>query len=171
MTSIVGLENLFKKVKDCPIGLWVLNCFFYNNALKVMKVTTDNKVGTLYPLSEYQKVILFNFDNIEHSMEVVFAENSPDISRSLDGTSDITELMEPVMRCCIGLFFRLGEVNNLYDIFIAKIRELVDTWKPLSIAMKGKSEAFKLEFSSSPRYRRYEDLRVMFHDWIEIHAD
>ncbi|VEU20187.1 DEKNAAC101062 [Brettanomyces naardenensis] len=166
----VGLENFFNGVRDSPIGLWVLNCFFYNDVLKVIKVTNDKKVGTLFPLSEYHKIISFNFEDIEHSLEEDDFEGNGyeyDIPRP----ANTLDLVDPVMGCCISLFFRLAEVNNLYDLFIVKMRNLIDLCRPLMSEMDGKSEDFQIDFVRSPQYRYYEDYRVQFHDWIEIHTD
>lgn len=162
----VGLETFFEKVKDSPVGLWVLNCFFYNDVLKVVRVTNDNKVGTLFPLSKYRKIINFNFEKMDHLLET-------DDFRGRDecNSGETIDIVDPLMGCCIGLFFRMGEINTLYDQFTIKINALDDTWISLKDEMNTIDGADLLQFTRSQRYRRYEDMRLRFHDWVKVRTD
>ena len=162
----VGLETFFENVKDSPVGLWVLNCFFYNDVLKVVRVTDDQKVGTLFPLSKYKKIINFNFEKMDHTLEADDFEVQDDLN-----SGEMIDIIDPLMGCCIGLFFRMGEINTLYDQFVIKINALDDTWIALSHEMEDIKGLNLLEFTKSQRYRRYEDMRLIFHDWVKVHTD
>lgn len=159
--STIGIESFFHNVES-SLGLFILNVLFYNDVLKVIKVTDDQKVGTLFPLSEYRKIISYFSNYDSKALDQGLRENS---------TVSTMELMDPVMGCCIGLFFRLAELNNLYDIFVAKIHNLVETWGPLRRQMDYMTEEEKVDFVLKPDYMHYEDVRVRFHDWIEVSAE
>lgn len=167
--NCIGLEEFFNKVRESSLGLCILYSFFLNDMKKVIKVTDDNKVGTLFPLKEYKRLISFNFDGAGQFLKV--DDSSISSSCDLAPLHTALDLLDPPTGCCIGLFFRLGELNTLSDQFLTMIHTLDDVWGKLNKKLATISKSQMLDFITSVEYRKYEDIRLHMHDWVQTHTE
>lgn len=71
-----GLQEILLMIKDTSIALWVINWFFYQDVLKLIKVTNSNKVGPLFSKLEYRKVLNQSFEGVGDILEEVKSNTS-----------------------------------------------------------------------------------------------
>ncbi|ODV83728.1 hypothetical protein CANARDRAFT_29714 [[Candida] arabinofermentans NRRL YB-2248] len=159
----IGLANFVRLSKNRSATLWVLNCFFYHD---VLKVTTDSKAGTVFPLSEYKSVLSYSFEDVEiDNIEL----GSPSLGESV--TFHTSSVADPFMGCCVGLYIRLGEINNLYDEVSVKSARLYVMYNKLKAEMDlDDDEEYKLNVIRCEEYDQYYNARIEFHDFVEVEA-
>lgn len=130
--------------------LWTMHWFFQQDITKLFKVTDCHKIGPVFTKAEYKK--LLNSSD-EHPV-----------------ASEEKFTLDPIFSCCSDLYLVLGTINKVYDEFLIKINGPIDHYyqfiKPRLDKMTNDDQ--KLEFLNSDEYSIYEDVRIQFHDWVQL---
>jgi len=164
------INNLKGKDNKMVLG-WVVNWFFYQDIMKVIKLTNMNKIGPLFSRLYYQKVLLQSSgeDHIEEDMSADLTIK-PNMLPITDFSNNFK--VDPILSCCSELYFVLGEINNIFDLFLIKITEPIDYYysyiKPVLNELESEDE--KILFLNSETYNKYESIRLSFHDWVQVNT-
>lgn len=148
----IGLDmiiNMLNKPQNRDIFNWVINWFFYQDVLKMIKVTNNRVLGPMFSKNEYMKFI----------------------TAPTKGTTNVDTVWNRCVDSTLHLLIAMGEINALYDLYALKIRKPIDHYltniKPKLDELEeiGAEDAL-IEYVNSEEYLHYEHLRSEFHDWI-----
>lgn len=141
--------------------MWVVHWFFQQDLSKIIKVTNLKKIGPVFTKLEYQDLLLEE-PNTTPSEIIIDESISPEQKFKID----------PILSCCYELYLVLGGINKTYDEFSFRITGLIDYYykfiKPIMDQLITEEE--KIEFLNSETYSKYEDTRIIFHDWVQFNT-
>lgn len=143
--------------------MWVVHWFFQQDITKMIKVTNLKKIGPVFSKFEYQNLL-------------IDAPNPATPNRETpDHESLLTEeqfRIDPIFSCCYDLYIVLGSINKIYDEFLIRINGPIDHYykfiKPTLDQLV--TEDDKIEFLNTDAYSKYEDSRILFHDWVQFNT-